>query len=58
MKTHGNMVSHTKNGSFPETKVKVAEYYVLTDKKFKIALIEKLNELQKKTRKPVQWYRE
>ena len=54
MKTHGNMVSHTKNGSFPETKVKVAEYYVLTDKKFKIALIEKLNELQKKTRKPVQ----
>lgn len=51
MKPHGNMVSQKENDNIPEAKVKVSEYYVLTDKEFKIALIEKLNVLQKKKKK-------
>ena len=47
MKTQGNMLSQTENS--PATEQKHMEYYDLTDKAFKIAIMKKFNKLQENT---------
>ena len=49
MKTQGNMLSQTENS--PATEHKCMEYYDLTDKAFKIAIMKKFNKLQENTRR-------
>ena len=49
MKTQGNMLSQTENS--PATEHKHMEYYDLTDKAFKIAIMKKFNKLQENIRR-------
>ena len=49
MKTQGNMLSETENS--PATEQKHMEYYDLTDKAFKIAIMKKFNKLQENSRR-------
>ena len=49
MKTQGNMLSQTENS--PATEQKHMEYYDLTDKAFKIAIMKKFNKLQENSRR-------
>ena len=45
IKHHSNTVSQKENDTSPETKSKVMEYYKLTDREFKIAVMKELNKL-------------
>lgn len=45
MKKHGNMLSPKENDYSPTTKLRDGEYFHLTDKEFKIALLKKFSEL-------------
>ena len=45
-KNHSNIVPQKENDNSPETKLKVMEYYDLTDREFKKAVMKKHNELQ------------
>lgn len=49
MENQGNMASQKENDSSLATVLKGTEYYDLTDKEFRIAVIKKLNEFYKKT---------
>ena len=49
MKTQGNMLSQTENS--PAIEHKRMEYYDLTDKAFKIAIMKKFNKLQENSRR-------
>ena len=46
MKNYGNTVSQNENDSFPETEHKDTKYFNVTDKKFKIAGMNKFKKLQ------------
>lgn len=46
---HGNMVSQKENNNFPGTKLKVTKDCYLNDRKFKIAVMKKLSEIQEKS---------
>lgn len=41
MKNHSNTVSQNENDDYPETKLKVTEYCNLTDREFKIPVMNK-----------------
>ena len=45
-KNHSNMVSQNENDNSPGTEPKDTEYWNWTDKEFKIAVMNKFNELQ------------
>ena len=45
MKTHSNTIPQKEKDKSPETKLKVTEYFNLTDREFKVAIMKKLNEI-------------
>ena len=51
MQNHGNTVSHTQTYKTIIQKLKVMEYCNLTNKKFKIAIMKKLKELQENSKR-------
>lgn len=46
MKNHGNSISQKETDSSSEIKLKIMEYYSLTERKFKITIKKKLSELK------------
>lgn len=47
MNNHGNTVSQKENDNSPETKLKATKDCYLNDRQFRIAVIKKLNKIQK-----------
>lgn len=47
MKNHSKTVLQKENDDFSNTKLKITEYWYLIDREYKIAVMKKLNKLQK-----------
>ena len=47
MKNHSNTVSQNENDDYPETKLKITEYCNLTNREFKVHVMNKLKGLQR-----------
>ena len=45
MKNHSNTIPQKENDNSPETKLQVTEYCNLTDREFKIVVMNKLNKI-------------